>query len=144
MRACTFAHWCMCATHHCFCVCWALFKGHAFVQAQMMQLAGAWLSLGARPRWHTYRKPLAPGSPCTQAAYRPPARLLSGPWITAGMRRLLDLGLQLNDQLIGGHTMNMQLFWVWIELESFFFFFKARIRFFSSNWGDFSLFSIID
>lgn len=144
MRACTFAHWCMCATHHCFCVCWALFKGHAFVQAQMMQLAGAWLSLGARPRWHTYRKPLAPGSPCTQAAYRPPARLLSGPWITAGMRRLLDLGLQLKWSTDwwphNEHAAILSLNWIGV----IFLFFKARICFFSSNWGDFSLFSIID
>ena len=57
MRASMFAHWGMCATHHCFCVRWAPFKGHAFVQAQMMQLAEAWLLLEARPRWHTYRKP---------------------------------------------------------------------------------------
>lgn len=57
MWACTFAHWCVCATHHCLCVCWAFFKGHAFVQAQMMQLAETWLLLEARPCWHTYRKP---------------------------------------------------------------------------------------
>lgn len=43
------------ATHHCLCVCAVLFKGHAFVQAQMMQLAGTRLLLEARPRWHTFR-----------------------------------------------------------------------------------------
>lgn len=85
MWACTFAHWCMCTTHHCFCVCWALFKGHAFVQAQMMQLAETWLLLEACPCWHTYRKPWLLG----HTLYRLPTRLLSGPSITAVMQRQL-------------------------------------------------------
>lgn len=59
------------------------FKGHAFVQAQMMQLAEAWLSLEARPCWHTYKKPWLPGHTLYRLHKGWPARLLSGPSITA-------------------------------------------------------------